>query len=484
MNDNISERGMQVVELEHQWSAIRRRRAFFWMIVLDMCYGYFCMQNDGKSMLSDETRYLSWILGCLCFIPICLWYARGAPTLPMFEVLCLDFCFQYSVPMFIQPNYMIVMSELHEFSREMTNAALGGCILGVSALICGYYAANKIFAGRTITLNVELPRKRAYLTTSFACGGFFLLLRSFGYGDVFGKLGLDIINVSIVILAFEWFRSRDKTSGMSLMAVTLVMMILGLRSGMLEAVLLPIAQVIIVFWYVRRRPPVALLVGASLVFLVINGIKADYRARSWFGDEGKTLTQSLYLWLDLVEAKTESGLFNPDEITASMARFDLIHRSIHVWSTTPSVIPFMGGKSYEYFKYAFIPRLLWKEKPTITRWTKDIDLLYSLTDEQSSEQGTNMAMGLIAEAYANFSMYGIFAIMGSLGFLFGTLGAFLNGRQSEGGTAVYLTLMIYFLNGIGTWAIIYLGSMIQTTIIVLLFLLPFCAPQRRVGIAF
>lgn len=49
-------------------------------------------------------------LWALCLMPIWLWNVRKEGTLPMFELLMLAFGGAYAVPVFMQPNAMLIHS--------------------------------------------------------------------------------------------------------------------------------------------------------------------------------------------------------------------------------------------------------------------------------------------------------------------------------------------------------------------------------------
>ncbi|NIV37162.1 MAG: hypothetical protein GWN58_49350, partial [Anaerolineae bacterium] len=61
------------------------------------------------------------------------------------------------------------------------------------------------------------------------------------------------------------------------------------------------------------------------------------------------------------------------------------------------------------------------------------------------------------------------------GIVFALLDAVLNGPRSEGGRAIYLVIMAYFLNGIGSSAAVLFGALLQHILASALLLRPFAA---------
>jgi hypothetical protein len=142
---------------------------------------------------------------------------------------------------------------------------------------------------------------------------------------------------------------------------------------------------------------------------------------------------------------------------------------------TPAFIPYYRGESYSYFLYAWIPRLLWSDKPSASAATDRLDLDYGFKYES---QSVTVAIGQLPEAYANFGVLGIGLVMALQGVVFALLDAMLNGPRSEGGRAIYLVIMAYFLNGIGSSAAVLFGALVQYILASALIMRPFAASWR------
>ena len=73
-----------------------------------------------------------------------------------------------------------------------------------------------------------------------------------------------------------------------------------------------------------------------------------------------------------------------------------------------------------------------------------------------------IGIGHLPEAYANFGLIGVMAIMFLQGLFFGYLDRRLNCNVNFVGHAIFLSIMIYFLNGIGSsTASLFVGSMLS-----------------------
>ncbi|NIV36522.1 MAG: hypothetical protein GWN58_45940 [Anaerolineae bacterium] len=207
--------------------------------------------------------------------------------------------------------------------------------------------------------------------------------------------------------------------------------------------------------------------------MVLNPAKFEYRQQVWFSGEEYGVSQRLAVWALAVEDELSAASQEEAwELTLrqALARFDLVHKFAYVRDMTPAFVPYYGGETYLYFLYAWIPRLLWSDKPSASEAVDRLDVDYGFKYES---QPVTVAMGQLPEAYANFGVLGIGLVMALQGLIFALLDAALNGRRSEGGRAIYLVVMAFFLNGIGTSATVLFGALAQQILASALILRPF-----------
>jgi hypothetical protein len=102
-----------------------------------------------------------------------------------------------------------------------------------------------------------------------------------------------------------------------------------------------------------------------------------------------------------------------------------------------------------------------------------------ITGSEVQLQGTMIGVCQAAEAYANFGATGVVVAMLSFGLFFAVIDRMFNSENREGGNAVYLTAMVYTLNGIGTATTGLLFRVLQTVAASALVLRAFVPPVRR-----
>ena len=422
--------------------------------------------------------YLAAVLvAATCLFPMAHWYARGGTELPVFELICLSYALQFSLPVYTQPNRVIIQSQPVHLSWDGVYTALLAVELGVLAMIAGYYVARRSPLAHWLPrfdLPLPLERRATYLRLALPVGGMVTLLNAVGWAPLQAKsvgaivfLLASQLNMAIFLLTYTVYQAEKPGTAwrLSLYVTVAIAFAIGLTTGMLESAMIPLAVFLIARWHATgKAPSLALLAGMVVFLLVLNPVKAEYRQQVWFGGEATGLDQRLGVWTDLIQGQAtavldpERAVENQADLTTSLARFDLIHKFAYMQKLTPAVIPYYGGETYSYFIYAWIPRVLWPDKPTASDANNRLDVDYRL---KLKGQGSTISIGQLPEAYANFGLWGVVIVMALQGFILSLLNSVLNGPRSEGGRVIYLTLLIYFLNGIGSLTIMLYGALLQ-----------------------
>jgi hypothetical protein len=169
---------------------------------------------------------------------------------------------------------------------------------------------------------------------------------------------------------------------------------------------------------------------------------------------------------------TFTGQRDLAEATSSAtSRADFIHQVAHIYSMTPSVVPYQWGRTYSFFLVSFIPRILWPDKPTAGSANGFYAVTYGVQTEESAKT-TTFGVSILGEAFMNFGWAGVVFVMLLQGILIGALHySFGSYESGPGGQAVFLAFFVYFLNGIGSSAEIMFGGILQNLLCGYLILL-------------
>lgn len=431
-------------------------------------------------------------VAALCIFPIALWKARGSREIPAFELICIAYLLAFASPLYLQKNQILIASQLEKFSWEEMNHTLELVFIGMLAFLTGYYL---IFQSKVHVraLQIDLPmhpnKRHNFLKVALIVGlplvvlsGINVINLSAGPLASFLTTFRNLVYVAIVLLSYRVMRGQENSLWKVVLYCAVALSALfGLATGMLEAAIVPLLLLVIVWWNVSRRVPIALLVGGLCFFVILNSVKMSYRSQTWAQKANVGVVDRFGVWVDLLEGNggaSGKGSSFEDTFRSSMSRFDLLHQFVRVQQLTPSTIPFYEGRSYGFLIYGWIPRFLWPDKPGAQDANDIFGVDYGLlTAEQTSS--TMIGIGHLPEAYANYGVWGIAFIMALQGMFLAAVGKMLNGPYSEGGKAIYLSVMVFFLNGIGS-ATASLFMSIPLTIIISGIILRFFALGWRV----
>jgi hypothetical protein len=463
----------------------RRRTLLFYIVALAAYALLFTFWQ--AEPVPWNVHLLAIVVAATCFLPLARWYARGSQGLPMFELICLSYALQFSMPVYTQPNWLMIRSQQVPLRWDTTFEVLLLAELGILAMIGGYAMLRRARVSQAMPrLDLPLlPQRRAlYLWGALVGGGLLTLLQVLGWGflggSAFGalvRLFMSQFNVAIVLLAYAVYEAKwqGAPARIALYGAVAFGFVVGLMTGMLENTLMPLVLVLAVRWHATRRVPWFAILAGFAIYVVLNPAKFEYRRQVWFGGQEVGVSQRLEVWALAVEdelSATRQQETWEESLREALARFDLVHRFTYVREMTPAYLPFYGGVSYSYFLYAWIPRILWPDKPSASESTDLLDIEYGLKYEG---QAVTVGIGQLPEAYANFGVAGIAVVMALQGVAFALLDAMLNGPRSEGGRAIYLVIMAYFLNGIGSSAAVLFGALVQYVLASAVIMRPFAA---------
>lgn len=412
-------------------------------------------------------------VAAICLFPIARWYAVGARRTPMFELICLAYLVQFDLPVFLNVNGVFIQTQVDYVPWNDTFQTLILVGLGVGTMIAIFYMTINSRLTRKLG-HVDLPldpdARRRYITVGIALGLIATLVPiPFSSIESIARVIANQLNVAIILLAYEVYRGRaDRRWTFLLYAAVAGSALTGLSSGVLESAATPFVLLFVVYWHAKKRVPVRVLSVGLIIFVLLQSDKTDYRRTAWLGPQAATLsqTQRAELWLTLLTSKVQqlgSGDVAANletTVQASVGRLDFVHIFARVHSLTPSLLPYYQGISYQYFISGWVPRVVWPDKPEAIAAQRRLTVDYGF-QLPTNVTSYSFGLGQITEAYANFGPLGVIIFMLLQGLFLALVTAVLDGPKSDGGRAVYLSVMVILLNGIGASTAVIFGAMIQ-----------------------
>jgi hypothetical protein len=425
-----------------------------------------------------ESVALATLLLAVCSYPAVRYYARAETGLPTLPVFCLAYALQFAVPIFTHDDtFLLAGAEVKYLANEDVISALLMAILGILCLQVGFYWFLKSSYRHTIPV-ARLPlNKRKALLYCIIVGLLLPLLFTFQglIPDEFQQPLSSILRllqnqvlVVIGILGWLYFsREGSRIYGLWLYGLVLIASMRGISSGMLEEAIIPIGVLFVVKWLYTRRIPVMPIITTVLIIVILSPVKADYRQQAGqnpeLADQSSLVRGTAWIWAAVEYWEdTFTGRWDLVEATSSAtSRADFIHQVAHIYSMTPSVIPYQYGGTYSFFIVAMIPRVIWPDKPTAGSANNFYAVSYGVSTEEGVKT-TTFGISILGEAFINFGWFGVGLIMLLQGIVIGMLHhAFGSDSSGPGGQAIFLAFFVYFLNGIGSSAEIMFGGILQ-----------------------
>jgi len=177
-----------------------------------------------------------------------------------------------------------------------------------------------------------------------------------------------------------------------------------------------------------RVRPYWIVAGALGFTLIISlrGVSEQYRQIVWYQGEGGGVVSRTRLFFDLLEKRVQTdgvagAVTKGFETSAGRsANLDLL---ADVIIRTPREIPYWGGETYLSLVGAFVPRVLWPNKPT-----KELGQAFGHRYGYIAvdDIGTAVNLPILVEFYANFGIAGVIGGMWLVGFIYYVLQRIVN----------------------------------------------------------
>jgi hypothetical protein len=369
---------------------------------------------------STTDRLLAWCVFVLATMPL-IRYLRRPVGVPLFEFVALQYGLFFALPVFYEEKL-----QWYRFtgapSSEAITITLTCCILALVALQVGYHVAAKRMHIKPRLLSFQSSTNRLFVFAVASVIG--SLLVAVGTIDV-GADARQAVTVIVsgdlgtALLGLLHYRTLLRRWQSCLAyALVAVSVLTGLVGGMTQAALQPALIWMMCQWIVQRRVPTKLAAVIVAMFFVLQPVKGAYRAATWIGSHAMSFGEKLAFYDRLIGdywrgVATASDVAMDVQRSAS-TRLTLLMSTARFVELTPGQVDYKHGETISYAFYAFIPRLLWHDKPSAQVANKTLPVEYGMQFEGST-QTTMFGVGHVAEAYVNVGLVGILPLFLVLG---------------------------------------------------------------------
>jgi len=362
-------------------------------------------------------------LGILVFatLPILLWFKNGGGRFPAFESMMLLSVSAYAIPLLREHEH------LQFFSAGVITQAAVAVLLYLAAGFLAYQVTpgmplrGSFWSVSIFTKRIERTVSHGILASTIYAG--VSALTDWIPSDIASVLRAIFYGVGTIctfVTTQRWGRGEltagDRALFGSLLIAQLVFMALSLL------LVQPITLLGVAFMgYLsggRRVPWRAMLLVFAIVAILHNG---KYEMRRLYWEEKRPepgladLPAFYFEWIGygLLLDGSAGGRGASRRL---IERTSLMHILCLVAEYSPKQQPYLNGRTYANVLPQLIPRFFWPDKPRSHISTYQLSIYYGLQDEDAT-QSTTIAFGQLAEAYANFGLFGAIALGAFYGFV-------------------------------------------------------------------
>lgn len=396
-----------------------------WLHLVGLCgVAVACLYYGVTAKVQDPLHlYQGLAMLVLATYPALRWAKRADNRFPLFEVLMLTTANTSALPILGSGEHLR-MYPIDTITTGGTAVLLYQLIAIITHTLVRGWPGRSTFFTREV-LSRDLNRYVGYalvLTTAYTYVATFLDVIPYDLAGVFraGFGGVGI--VAAFVQARRWGLGELNLRDRIFFTVNLAIQVL-IQFSTLFLVGGISLTVLAIVGYVSgsKRLPIVAIAAAIAVISVLHTGKSTMRAQYW--ENSGTRRQvapgelpgfySTWITASFDEQETSGGRRTSSSLLERTSLFQML---CLVASRTPDPLPFLNGKTYEDIPGQLVPRFFWPEKPGAHVSTTTLSVYFGLQREEDTVK-TTIGFGLLAEAYANFGLFGV----GLLGCFMGLL---------------------------------------------------------------
>lgn len=423
----------------------------WWIVVAAALPGFVWL---GTERFSLTARVLSWLGFSIATLPAVLMLARPDSQRNGIAAIGIVVAVTHHLAIFHERNLLLRWGEARLSESSVDLAALLAA-LSIPALWLGWRLAGVVGIRRWLPqLRLDVPpgplRAAAWLLIGGALAADVLWVRGqlTTYQPAVSVISA-LLPLELGIAMLMMHRLAGHSSLLDrvlLMGLFAVMGLMALARGMIMVIIRPFTVFLFAWLFVARRVRLLPIVAALTAVVLMQPVKGEFRQRVWDRQSAMSIADRALLYVELIGRHWIGGELHQagdqeQAVRTAAARMGGLLALAHVIELTPAAVPHQYGATYRHFQYAFVPRVLYPEKPI----SQSADVWASVMYGYTSERGTaHVMVGLpqIAEAYINFGFAGALLLLMLIGCLFRACDELVGHRNADTGA---LAIYLYFL---------------------------------------
>ncbi len=300
-------------------------------------------------------------------------------------------------------------------------------LLGLVGLLLGFYLPIGSIVGRALprpTRDWSQPECLAIAMVLIPLGFSVALAGQFGL--IPERVGTGVLsgiarsyNIGLALLAIVYFRHHSQAALITLILLIPIISSLAFFTGSKSQLLQPMMMVAFAHIVLARRIRVFWIAGGVTAIVLIYPISVFFREAVNLGNylsavEVLSNPGRSFGLLSAFVSQADLTSYLTAGLEATGHRFNALGITSVIVRDTPERVPFQGGWSIGYVFVAYVPRILWADKPMVTMLGQWITNNYGPGPHITS----HTAPSWVGEFYLNFGFPGILLGCITLGVLF------------------------------------------------------------------
>lgn len=412
-------------------------RLWLWALILAGAIGPLFLLLDSSAEIPFGPRLAGGLLWVLAWLPTIVYFASppgSRPPIPFLAMLGVFFALYFPLQLLMglaNVNDLVSLDAGVHYHRPAQLA-----LIGWTALLVGYVATV-----------ITWPRRSRAPAPAWSTSA----LKPYAFAMLLGGMASDIVRPLMAIpatvngiLAFVSILSTFGAGVLLVLArrgrlthsertafwvLTAVMIVVQMGTGSV-ATFARTGVILILAAWVGGAKLRASIIAVALVFAAVvvtfRGFVIEYRLHTWWGGEQVSHAQRAALWWKLISdhAAREGVVGTVGHGTYVVAtRSATLDLYADVVQRTPRSIPHWNGRTYHSLVGAFVPRILWPDKPPKLVGNQ-FGHRYSYLSPDDRHTSINLPTPI--EFYVNFGENGVLFGMTLLGVVMAMLGRVLN----------------------------------------------------------
>ena len=378
----------------------------------------------------------SWfIIFCIISIFLFLLENKTKNQIPFFPLIIFYLLICYGF------NFEFLNGVLQSTKKDVLTKSLLIINLAIISFVIGYFSFIKFFNYRLLKFEFKNYNHLVILSLLF-----FLLILFDKYMNIIpnylDQVRMPMISITCIILYYRIITDNRKISLLYLIPISILIFFELLSSSYVFPAILCL-QYAIVYFIVRRKIPIIPILLILSIFIFLHSFKSEYRIllRNNISDDYIVNRTKIFkeVYLNKIYTKKKENIFSLElqdskaVLRPGESKGNNFYRLSHSFNSllilvkkTPNEIGYLKGETYVILISKFIPRIIWKNKPSDTLANK-IGRKYNVLNK--GDYLTSWNVPIINEAYINFGYSGVIFIMLILGILIRFFTNFFSNRN-------------------------------------------------------